>query len=105
MASTLKETGTMLAATRTVVLTAPAAKQTIVVSGTVANVNASRATYFVTIEVGSGATYRTIIKDAPVPYGGSLIVPKIILTAGKTLNMTASAAASLDAHISYVEKD
>lgn len=104
MASSLKRTSSALAATRTVVHTAAANLQTVIVNGLVSNISASKATFFVTIEVGTGTTYRTILKDAPVPYGGALELPKMFLAAGDTLNFTASAASALEAYVSYVEK-
>lgn len=73
MASTLKKATNVIGTTRTAILTAPAAKQTIVINGLVSNSDTTnKATHFVTIEVQTGATYRVIVKDAPIHYGGSL---------------------------------
>jgi len=106
MASTLKKVTAVVGTARTSVLTAAAAKQTIVITGTVANLDtANKGTHFVTLEVQTGATYRTLVKDAPIPYGGSLELPKIVLAANDVLHMTASAASVLEAYVSYVEKD
>lgn len=106
MASSLKKAAAAIANTRTTLLTAPAGKQTIVINGLVSNLDTTnKSTYFVTIEVGTGATYRVLVKDAPVPYGGALELPKIVLIAGDVLTMTASASSVLEGYISYVEKD
>lgn len=106
MASVLKKATAAIAATRTSVLTATAAKQTIIITGTVANTDSTnKATYFVTIEVQTGATYRVLVKDAPIPYGGALELPKVVMEAGDVLHMTGSAASVLEGYISYVEKD
>lgn len=58
-----------------------------------------------TVEVQSGSDYRVLVKDAPVPYGGSLQLPKIVLSEGDNLLMTASSASVLEGYVSYVEKD
>jgi hypothetical protein len=106
MASTLLQASAAILATRTTLLTATAAKQTIVITGTVSNVDtANKATHFVTIEVQTGGTYRVLLKDAPVPYGGSLILPKIVMEAADVLHLTGSLVSVLEGYISYVEKD
>lgn len=106
MASLLKKATAELVTTRTAVFTAATAKQTIVVTGTVSNIDdTNKSTYFVTIEVQTGANYRVIVKDAPVPYGGSLQLPKVVLDADDVFHMTASADSVLEAYVSYVEKD
>lgn len=106
MASTLKKSTALIGATRTALLTAAAAKQTIVITGTVSNTDSTnKVTYFVTIEVQTGATYRVIVKDAPVPYGGALTLPKIVMDAADVLHLTGSAASVLEGYVSYVEKD
>lgn len=105
MASLLKKAMAAVAATRTTVLTAATAKQTIIINGLISNIHASKATYFVTIEVGTGATYRTLLKDAPIPYGGALELPKVVLEAGDLFCITGSAASAMEVFISYVEKD
>ena len=106
MASILLSASAEIADTRTPLITATADKQTIVITGTVSNIDtANKATHFVTIEVQTGATYRVIVKDAPVPYGGALQLPKIVLQEGDVLHMTASLVDVLEGYVSYVEKD
>ena len=106
MASTLLQASAAILATRTTLITATADKQTIVITGTVSNIDTTnKATHFVTIEVQTGATYRVIVKDAPVPYGGALQLPKIVLQEGDVLHMTASLVDVLEGYVSYVEKD
>lgn len=106
MASNLLASRAAILNTRTNFITAAAAKQTIVITGTVSNVDTTnKATHFTTIEVQTGATYRVIVKDAPVPYGGALQLPKIVLQEGDILHMTASLVGVLEGYVSYVEKD
>lgn len=106
MASILKKVALPLTNARTLMFTATADKQTIVVTGTVSNVDTTnKATHFVTIEVRTGVDYRVVVKDAPVPYGGSLELPKIVLAAGDMFYMTAEASGMLEGYVSYVEKD
>lgn len=106
MASILKKAALPITASRTTFFTATVGKQTIVVTGTVSNLDtANKATHFVTIEIATGANYRVIVKDAPVPYGGSLELPKIVMAAGDIFTMTGSSAGVLEGYVSYVEKD
>lgn len=106
MASSLKKVTAAVGTGRTSVLTAAAAKQTIVITGTVSNLDtANKGTHFVTIEIQTGATYRALVKDAPVAYGGSLELPKIVMAENDIMHMTASAASVMEAYVSYVEKD
>lgn len=106
MASLLKKAAAALGITRTAMVTAAAGKQTIVITGSISNLDTTnKATYFANIEVQTGGNYRMIVKDAPIPYGGSLQLPKIVLDPLDVLHFTASAAAVLDGYVSYVEKD
>lgn len=106
MASQLLRAAAAVGTSRTTLITAAAGKQTIVVTGTVANIDVTnKATHFVTIEVNAGGTYRAVVKDAPVPYGGSLELLKIVLQAGDVLVMTASTTGVLEGYVSYVQKD
>ena len=106
MASTILKSAADLTTARVAVVTAAANKQTIVITGTVSNLDtANKASHFVTIEIQTGGTYRVILKDAPVPYGGSLILPKIAMVSGDVMHMTASANSVMQGYISYVEKD
>lgn len=106
MASNLLSASAAILATRTTMITAAAAKQTIVITGTVSNVDTTnKATHFATIEVQRGANYRVIVKDAPVPYGGALQLPKIVLQEGDVLHITASLVDVLEGYVSYVEKE
>lgn len=106
MAAILKKASAAITGSRVAVLTAAAAKQTIVITGTVANIDTTnKATHFITIEIQTGATYRVIVKDAPVPYGGSLQLPKIVLEAGDVMHMKGNASSVLEGYVSYVEKD
>lgn len=106
MASILKKVALPVANSRTAFFTAAADKQTIVITGTVANTDTTtKATHFVTIEVFDGSSYKVVVKDAPVPYGGSLELPKIVMEEGDIMNMSADLSGVLEGYISYVEKD
>ena len=106
MASNLLASSAAILNTRTNFITAAANKQTIVITGTVSNIDTTnKATHFVTIEVQEGATHRVIVKDAPVPYGGALQLPKVVLESGNVLKMTANLNSVLEGYVSYVEKD
>lgn len=105
MAATLKRASANVLTTRTLVMTASAGLQTIIVGGTVANIDATEAYHGVTIEVQKvDSTYVTLVKNSPVAVGGSLILPKTVLEAGDKLYMTADVAGMVVTHVSYVEK-
>lgn len=54
---------------------------------------------------GGGTAY--IVKDAPVPFGGSMVAvgseQKVVLEVGDTMNVYANTASSMDAIISTLE--
>lgn len=106
MASTLKKSTAAVLTTRSALITAAVGKQTIVVTGTISNIDTPvKASHFATLEVQTGATYRVIVKDAPIPYGGSLQLPKIVLEAGDILHVSGLTNGVMEAYVSYIEKD
>lgn len=82
-----------------------ASTQTTVIGLSVANITASSIT--VTVEHYDGVNYTHIVKDAPVPVGGSLVVvggdQKLVLSTGDSMYVTSSAASSADVMMSILE--
>jgi hypothetical protein len=80
---------------------------TTVIGFSLANItdSAITASAFVTKSGGGGTAY--IVKNAPIPYGGSMIVvgaeQKVVLEVGDTLNVSANTESSVDAIISTLE--
>lgn len=106
MAATLKKVavGNILS-TRTLVMTATAGVQTIIIGGSVSNTDATGAYHGVTVEVQQvDSSYINLVTSAPISVGGSLLLPKIVLAPGEKVYMTADSPTFLQAHISYVEK-
>jgi hypothetical protein len=106
MAATLKKiaVGNILA-TRTLVMTAAASVQTIIIGGNISNTDVTGAYHGVTIEIQQTDTsYINLVTQAPIVPGGSLQLPKIVMVSGEKLYMTADAATFLQAHVSFVEK-
>ncbi len=105
MAALLKRASASIATTRTLILTAAASLQTVIISGTVSNVDATEAYHGVTIEIQKpDSIYVVLVKNAPIAVGGSLMIPKIVMAEGDKLYMTSDTAGVLATHISYVEK-
>ncbi len=105
MAASLKRVSANIATTRTLVMTATAGIQTIVIGGTVSNTDATQAYHGVTIEIQDlSSNYVNLVTLAPIAYSGSLVLPKFVLGPGEKLYMTADAATFVQANVSYVEK-
>jgi hypothetical protein len=79
--------------------------ETTLIGMTVANRVSSVISVDVQLHDGSNATY--IVKAAPVPVGGSLIVvggdQKIVLNAGHKIIVTSNTASSADVIMSFLE--
>lgn len=92
--------------TRTLVYTCPASTQSVVFSGTVANVDdTNMADHTITLEVQKvDLSYVNNLNQVPIPYGSSLTLPKIALTAGEKLYFKADTVSTLVARLSIVEK-
>mgnify|MGYP006077131513 FL=1 len=86
--------------------TVGASTATTIIGLSMSNVSASPVT--VTAElVDTGANVTRIIKDAPLPIGGALVVvggdQKIVLETGDFIRVTSSAASSVDVIMSILE--
>ena len=83
--------------------TVPASTE-IVVIGLLAS-NKTTSTKTITVEIVNSSTTTTWIKDAPIPSGSSLSMMenKLVLVVGDKLQVTASAASSIDVTLSYLE--
>lgn len=106
MASVFKSTATANIGTSAVtVYTTPALTSTTVIGLSVANVTGSVA--YADVTLVKGATTVHLIKNAPVPYGGTLVVvggdQKVVLEAGNYIQVKSTAATSLDVVASVLE--
>ena len=76
-----------------------------VIGLTVANTTASQVLVDATLNDGSNDTY--IVKNAPVPAGGSLVIiggdQKVVLTTNDSIKVKSDTAASVDAVMSILE--
>lgn len=86
--------------------TVPNSTKVVVFGLSLANVTTSPVTVSVVITTVLDVDIY-LVKDAPVPVGGSLIMigsdQKVILVTGDRIRVKSSAAASIDAVISYME--
>ena len=82
-----------------------ASTQTTLIGMTLANVTSGVISVTVTLNDGSNTT--NIVKDAPIPTGGSLIVvggdQKIVLMTGDKVIVTSKTASSADVIMSFLE--
>ena len=81
------------------------ATQVTVIGLSVANTTVSDVTASVALNDGTNDYY--LVKDAPVPSGGALVLmggdQKLVMQSGDSINVTSSAATSLDAVLSILE--
>jgi len=93
--------------TPVVVFTAGAGVQTTIYSFTIANIKSPAAAITVSAYITSGATTSYLVKDAPLPTGGTLVVvgepQKLAMETGDTVSVVASVATAADVVISTVE--
>jgi hypothetical protein len=79
--------------------------QTTLIGMTISNIVSSVISVTVTLNDGSNTTH--IVKDAPIPTGGSLLVcggdQKIVLMTGDKLIVTSNTASSADVITSFLE--
>lgn len=106
MASVFKSTGVPNVGTSlTTVYTVPAATTTTVIGMSLANVSNNSVSADVVMVKGGTSTY--LIKNAPVPYGGALVViggdQKVVLETGNYIQVKSTAATSLDVATSILE--
>lgn len=106
MATSFVPSDVTVLSTRTLIYTCPAATQSVVFAGTIANIDDTNLLdHWIKIEVQKvDTTYVTIVNKAPITYGGSLSVPKIVLIAGEKLYLTSDTSNVLGARVSAVEK-
>ena len=107
MANTLK-TRTLRAVGRSPVdvgAVVSASTQTTLIGMTVANITAG--VISVTVTLGDGTNTTNIVKTAPIPTGGSLVVlggdQKVVLMTGAKITVTSNTAASADVIMSFLE--
>jgi len=90
------------------VYTAPASTTTTVIGMTVANIHSSAIAVDVTVTDTSGSVTAYIVKAAPVPVGGSLVViggdQKLVLETTDKISVTSDTASSVDAIVSVLEQ-
>lgn len=107
MANTFKSFGNNnLGTTATTIYTAGATSLGNTIIGlSVANVSTS--TVNVDVTMNKGATVLYLVKNAPVPVGGSLVViggdQKLVAEANNYIQVKSSAATSIDAIVSVLE--
>ena len=85
--------------------TVPASTEVTVIGLTVSNVTAS--TVNATVSLFDGASYISIVTDAPVPGGGSLVVvggdQKLVMEPGDSMRVKSDTASSIDVIMSILE--
>ena len=87
------------------VYSAPALTSTTVIGLSLANITVSNITASVTLTKGGTTVY--IVKSAPIPIGGALVLfggdQKLVLEAGNKFSVTSSLATSVDVVVSVLE--
>ena len=82
-----------------------ASTQTTLIGMTVANITAG--VISVTVTLGDGTNTTNIVKTAPIPTGGSLVVlggdQKVVLMTGDKITVTSDTASSADVIMSFLE--
>ena len=107
----LSETDTGIGTSPATVLTCGASTETTIIGLSISNIIRSQ----ITVDVQLDASTRTsgaedsvyLVKGAPIPVGGSLIVvggdQKVVLEPGDTIKVTSSTASSADVVISHLD--
>jgi len=79
--------------------------QTTLIGMTLANITSAVISVTATLNDGSNTTH--IVKDAPIPTGGSLIIlggdQKVVLMTGDKIIITSNTASSVDVIMSFLE--
>ena len=82
-----------------------ASTQTTLIGMTVANMTTG--VISVTVTLGDGTNTTNIVKTAPIPTGGSLVVlggdQKVVLMTGDKITVTSNTASSADVIMSFLE--
>lgn len=109
--SFLSETDTAIGTSPATVFTCPSATQTTVIGLSIANIVTSQ----ILVDVQLDASGRTsgaedsvyLVKDAPVPVGGSLVVvggdQKVVMEPGDVITVTSDTASSADVVLSHLD--
>lgn len=109
--SFLSETDTAIGTSAATVFTCPAATEVTVIGLSVANIISSQIAVDVVLDASgrtSGAEDSVyIVKAAPVPVGGSLVViggdQKVVLEPGDAIKVTSDTASSADVVLSHLD--
>lgn len=106
MASSFKNAvAASVGTTPTDIYTAPALTSTTVIGLSLANIVNSSVTVSVTITKGGTTVF--LIKDAPIPVGGALVLfggdQKLVLETGNKFTVTSNTAASVGVVVSVLE--
>lgn len=106
MANVFKSTGVNAVGTSsTAVYVTPAATTTTIIGMSVANVIGTTVNVDVTLKKGASTFY--VVKNAPVPPGGTLIAiggdQKVVLETGNEIRVLSNIAASVDSIVSVLE--
>jgi len=107
----LSETDTAIGTSAATIFTCPASTETTIIGLSIANI----VTFQITMDVQLDASGRTsgaedsvyLVKDAPVPVGGSLVVvggdQKVVLEPGDAITVTSDTASSADVVLSHLD--
>ena len=96
--------------TMTSLYTTPASKSSIVFSGLICNIDdtTNKSTVEVDVQLTSGSTTTNLLKAVPIVYGGSLVLPKVVVPTNGVINAAATSADSsnkIDVTLSILEQD
>ncbi len=79
--------------------------ETTLIGMTLANITSG--VISVTVTLGDGTNTTNLVKDAPIPTGGSLVVlggdQKVVLMTGDKITVTSNTASSADVIMSFLE--
>lgn len=109
MANTFKNAFSASIGTSAVdVYTVPSATTSTIIGASVANIDSSAVNVDVTVTDTSGTITAHLVKGAPVPVGGALVViggdQKVVLEATDKITVTSDTASSIDAVVSILEQ-
>ena len=107
----LSETDTAVGTSPATIYTCPASTETTIIGLSIANIVTSQITVSVKLN-GSGRTSGAVddvymVKDAPVPVGGTLVVvggdQKLVMEPGDTVTVESDTASSADVILSHLD--
>ena len=107
----LSETDTAVGTSPSTIYTCPASTETTIIGLSVANIVTSQITVSVKLN-GAGRTSGAVdnvymVKDAPVPVGGTLVVvggdQKLVMEPGDTVTVESDTASSADVILSHLD--